>query len=201
MELTQRLWTSVRIQDPKRNGERKAQIRFTEIPTRDLLNTLHAIRGGVAVHAERAARLCGAWRVQDGAECGNALLPRRRCAAEERLQQRECLATPLWDCGDGTKKSMCGEEIGAHHLRAAAAAPAAHATLEGLKCSARLSLRRWACGRIGEWLGDGNGSVESFGNLLGDLLRARIRRVGDGNDANLQRFVAAAQHEPARTGE
>ena len=69
---------------------------------------------------------------------------------------------------------------------AAAAAPAAHTTLEGLKCSARLSLRRWACGRIGEWLGDGNGPAESLRNLLGDLLRARVRRVGDGNDAHLE---------------
>lgn len=81
---------------------------------------------------------------------------------------------------------MCGEEIGAHHLRAAAAAPAAHATLEGLKCSARLSLRRWACRRITERLGDRDRSIESFGNFLGDLLRARVRGVGDRNDAHLE---------------
>jgi hypothetical protein len=81
---------------------------------------------------------------------------------------------------------MRGEEIGAHDLRAATAAPAAHAALEGLKCGACLSLRRWACGRISEWLGDRDRSVESFGNFLGDLLRAWIRGVGDRNDAHLE---------------
>jgi hypothetical protein len=105
------------------------------------------------------------------------------------------------DCGDGTKESMCGEEIGAHHLRAAAAAPAAHATLKCFECGARLRLRRRTRRRVTERLGYGNGPAESLRNLLGDLLRARVRRVGDGDDANLQRFVAAAQHEPARTGE
>ena len=153
------------------------------------------------MHAELAARLCGAWRVQDGAECGNALLPRRRCAAEERLQQRECLATTIWNCGDGAEESMCGEEIGAHHLCAAAPAATTNTTLKCFKGGARLSLRRWACRMISERLGDGDRSVESFGNFLGDLLRARIRRVGDCNYANLQRFVAAAQHEASRTGE
>jgi hypothetical protein len=110
------------------------------------------------------------------------------------------LATSFWDCGDGTKESMCGEEIGAHHLRAATAAATTNTALKCFECGARLSLRRWACGRIGEWLGDGNGPAESLRNLLGDLLRARVRRVGDGNDANLQRFVAAAQHEASRSG-
>jgi hypothetical protein len=137
------------------------------------------------VHAERAARLGGAGCVQDGAQCGDALLSRRWGAVKERLKECECLATTIWDRGDSTEESMRREEIGADHLCAAAAASPTNATLQCFKCGARLSLRRWARRRVTERLGDGDGPVESLGNLLGDLCGTWVGRISDRNDSNL----------------
>ena len=77
------------------------------------------------MHAERAARLRGARHVQNGAQRSDALFPRGGRAVEERLQQRQRLTATIRNGGDGTKKPMRGEEIGAHHLCAATAAPPA----------------------------------------------------------------------------
>jgi hypothetical protein len=94
------------------------------------------------------------------------------------------LATTIWNGGNGAKESMRREEIGADHLCAAAAASPTNATLQCFKCGARLSLRRWARRSITERLGDGDRSVETLGNLLGDLLRTWVGCVGNRNDAN-----------------
>ena len=121
--LRGRLWSPLGIKNAQRQREGETQIRLAKVPAGQLFNALDAIRGGVAVHAERTARLCGAWCVQNGAQGGDALLPCGGGAIKERLEQRQRLTATIWNGGDGTKKSMCGEEIGRASCRERVSSP------------------------------------------------------------------------------
>ena len=50
-------WVSISVEDPQCDREGEAQIGLAKIPPGELFDTPNAIGGGVAVDAERAARL------------------------------------------------------------------------------------------------------------------------------------------------
>jgi hypothetical protein len=116
-------------------------------------------------------------------------------------KERKRLATTIWDAGHRAEEAMRREEIGAHHLRATTSAAAANAAFERLQRIARLGLRRWSGRWVCERLGDSDWSGESLGDFLCDLCGTRIRCVGNRNNAHLERFVAAAQHEASWSSE